>query len=217
MTDVLVRDFAPELSIRSAAKGGDGRTVEGIAVPYGQRQRIDDDLIESFARGCFAHQIRAAHRVHFARDHLAHGGTLIGKTVELRDDAAGLWGAWRVSKTPVGEETLTLVADGVLDQLSVGFRSRKDRRDPDGTIVREKADLVEVAVVLQGAYGEGALISGVRERGAHVCDVCGGSGLRGHVLTSTPSGTWDVTDNRVSVSTPNRDAARQILAQLPPV
>jgi hypothetical protein len=123
----------------------------------------------------------------------------------LREDAAGLWGSWRVSKTPVGEETLTLVADGVLDQLSVGFRARRDRMDPDGTTVREKADLVEVAVVLDGAYGSGALISGVRERGDHVCDVCGGSGLSGGNIGSGSS----------NVATPNLVRARQLLAQLP--
>ncbi len=37
--------------VRSAAKGGDGRTVEGICVPYRQRQRIDDSLVEMFAPG----------------------------------------------------------------------------------------------------------------------------------------------------------------------
>jgi HK97 family phage prohead protease len=197
---MLVRAFAPELEIRSSAKGGDGRTIEGICVPYRQRQRIDASLVEMFAPGAFAHQLRAANRVYFARDHLALGGVLIGKTVELRDDAAGLWGSWRVSKTPVGDETLTLVADGVLDELSVGFRARKDRRDPDGTVVREKADLVEVAVVLEGAYGRSALISGVRNRAGHVCDVCNGTGIVGTVEPRS-----------------NLDAARQVLAQLPPL
>ena len=147
-------------------------------MPYRQRQRIDATLVEMFAPGAFTHQLRAAHRVHFARDHLVLGGTLIGKTIELRDDPAGLWGSWRVSKTPVGEETLTLVADGVLDELSVGFRARKDRTEPDGTVVREKADLVEVAVVLEGAYGRGALISGVRERAGQVCDVFASARVR---------------------------------------
>jgi phage head maturation protease len=103
------------------------------------------------------------------------------------------------SKTPVGEETLTLVSDGVLDGLSVGFRARKDRVDEDGTVVREKADLVEVAVVLEGAYGRGALISGVRQRSEQVCDVCGGTGMPGHPAA------------------PNLTAARQLLAQLPPL
>ncbi|MBL8926323.1 MAG: HK97 family phage prohead protease [Pseudonocardia sp.] len=162
MTEII-RAFTPELEIRSAAKGGDGRTVEGIAVPYGRRQRITADLTEQFARGAFSHQLGAPNRVRFTREHMAYGGAVIGKAIELRDDAAGLWGAWRVSATAVGDETLELLRDGVLDELSVGFRERQQRRLPDGTIERTKADLVEVSVVLQGAYGRGATVSAVRQ------------------------------------------------------
>lgn len=162
MTD-LIRSFAPELEVRSTAKGGDGRTIVGIAVPFGRKQRIDHQLVEQFARGSFNHQVGAPNRVKFSREHLSLGGTLIGRAMELRDDAAGLWGAWRVSKTPAGEETLALVEDGALDELSVGFRDRQNRRLPDGTIERVKADLVEVSVVMQGAYGREALVMGVRE------------------------------------------------------
>lgn len=163
MTETLTRAFAPELEVRAASKGGDGRTIEGLAVPYGRAQRIDATLVEQFARSAFNHQLNAPNRIKFSRDHLTYGGTLIGKAVELRDDAAGLWGAWRVSATPVGDETLELVRDGVLDELSVGFRTRQDRRLADGTIERVKADLLEVSVVLEGAYGRGALVSAVRQ------------------------------------------------------
>jgi HK97 family phage prohead protease len=169
VTETLSRSFAPELEIRSAAKGGDGRTVEGICVPYDRPQRIDSTLVEQFARGAFAAQVNAAHRVKFSRDHMAYGGTLIGKAVELREDASGLWGAFRVSATPTGEETLELLRDGVLDELSVGFMTRQDRREADGTITRVKAHLAEVSVVLQGAYGRGALVSAVREAQADAC------------------------------------------------
>lgn len=162
MTD-LIRSFTPDLQIRSTANGGDGRTVEGIAIPYGTPQRIDSTLVEQFARGAFAHQLRAPNRVRFTREHMSHGGALIGKAIELRDDAAGLWGAWRVSATAAGDETLTLLEDGVLDELSIGFRERQNRRLDDGTIERVRADLVEVSVVLAGAYGRGALVSGLRD------------------------------------------------------
>jgi HK97 family phage prohead protease len=162
---------APELQVRAASKGGDGRTIEGIAVPWGVRQRITPWLDEQFARGAFNHQLAAPNRVRFARDHFR----LIGRAVELRDDAAGLWGAWRVSKTDAGEETLELVRDGVLDQLSVGFRERQNRRLDDGTVPgfeyleRVTAQLVEVSVVMEGAYGDGAGIAGVRSAPSCSC------------------------------------------------
>ena len=190
----LIRSFTPELEIRSAAKGGDGRTIEGIAVPYGRAQRIDSTLVEQFARGAFNHQLAAPNRVRFAREHVSLGGTLIGRAVELRDDAAGLWGAWRVSATPAGDETLTLIEDGVLDELSIGFRERQNRRLADGTIERVKADLVEVSVVLQGAYGRGALVSAVRE-------------AQRHDDVAAPDCTCGAASRA--------DRARQILASLP--
>lgn len=158
----LIRTFTPELEIRSAAKGGDGRTIVGIAVPFERAQRIDHSLVEQFARGAFNHQIAAAHRVPFAREHMSLGGTLIGRTVALRDDAAGLYGEWRVSKTAAGDETLELVKDGALQDLSIGFRERQNRRLADGTIERTTADLREVSVVLEGAYGAGAMVAAVR-------------------------------------------------------
>lgn len=156
-----------ELEIRASGNGGDGRTVEGIAVPYGKPQRIDSELTEQFERGAFNHQLAAMHRVHFSREHVVWGGTVIGRQIDQRDDAAGLWGAWRVSATPTGDETLTLIRDQVLTELSIGFRAypKRDRVLPDGTVSRRRADLTEVSVVLQGAYGQSAKIKAVRAAG----------------------------------------------------
>ncbi|MGH3094620.1 MAG: HK97 family phage prohead protease [Streptosporangiales bacterium] len=159
---VLYRSVPTDLEVRSK---GDGRTIVGIAVPYERDQRIDSRLTERFARSAFGTGdtlARAAGRVKFARDHLGRGGTVIGVTTLLRDDPAGLYGEWRVSKTPAGEETLELVRDGALTDLSIGFREGQNRSLRGGVTERVSAELREVAVVLEGAYGEGALVAGVR-------------------------------------------------------
>jgi HK97 family phage prohead protease len=159
VTETMYRTFRPELQVRSQ---GDGRTIFGIAVPYGAPTRINERLVEQFARGAFNHQLRAANRVKFAREHMALGGSLIGAATLLRDDPAGLYGEFRVSKTPLGDETLELVRDGALSHLSVGFTERENRKLAGGVTERVKADLGEVAVVLQGAYGDLAASVGVR-------------------------------------------------------
>ncbi|NBH01943.1 HK97 family phage prohead protease [Amycolatopsis sp. SID8362] len=159
MTEMLTRQFMPELEVRSS---GDGRTITGIAVPYGRPQYIDSRLTEQFARGAFNAQLRAAHRIPFMRDHGPHGGNLIGKANELRDDAAGLYGEWRVSKTPLGDETLELVKDGALSELSIGFREGQNRTLSGGVVERRTATLTEVAIVMAGAYGEAAMVASVR-------------------------------------------------------
>jgi hypothetical protein len=45
----------------------------------------------------------------------------IGVTVELEEHDDAAWGAWRVSKTTLGDEVLELARDGVPLGLSVGF------------------------------------------------------------------------------------------------
>jgi HK97 family phage prohead protease len=175
MTDTLTRTFAPDLAVRST---GDGRTIEGIAVPYGVRVHIPyEGIHEQFARGAFNHQLSAPQRVRLGREHPSLGGQVIGLATELRDDARGLFASFRVSKTQAGDETLELARDGVLDEFSVGFRSRQDRRLSDGTVERTKADLIETSIVFQGAYGRGATVTAVR---SGLCAQCG------EHLTETP-------------------------------
>jgi HK97 family phage prohead protease len=163
VTGTLFRSYAPDLEVRS---GGDGRTICGIVVPYNAPTRIDDRLVEQFARGAFAHQYGKPTRVRLEREHVELGGTLIGAGSLMRDDAAGLYMELRASRTPVGDETLELVKDGALHQLSVGFAERQNRRLAGGVTERVKADLRSVAVVMQGAYGDLAVVGGVRSAGA---------------------------------------------------
>lgn len=159
MSETFYRSFTPDLEVRSS---GEGRTLHGIAVPYDRAQRIDATLVEQFAHGAFRKTIANAHRVPLSREHLRQGGSLIGRLTELREDAAGLYFEARISATPLGDETLTLIQDEALREVSIGFRPRQDRRLADGTIERVTADLRELAVVLEGAYGKHAAVAGVR-------------------------------------------------------
>lgn len=174
---LITRAFAPELSVRTK---GDGRTIYGIAVPYNVAQYIDPGLTEEFLEGAFDAQLNAAASgrtfstmCRFTREHVDLGGAIIGPTQLLRDTPEGLYGEWRASKTPLGDETLELVRDGALSQLSIGFREGQNRRRPDGVVQRVTATLHEVAVVMAGAYGELATAAGVRSRrGVGHCSGC---------------------------------------------
>jgi len=161
-TDGHFRSYRPDLEVKA---GGDGRTIYGIAVPYNAPTRIRDDLVEEFVRGAFDAQINAPQRVKYAREHLLLGGTLIGALSAMRDDAAGLYVEMRASRTPAGDETLELVKDGALRDLSIWFNERQNRRVAGGVMQRVKAHLNEVASVLQGAYGDLAATAGVRSAG----------------------------------------------------
>lgn len=157
---------------------GDEGIVHGIAVPWDKPTRIDAHLTEEFAPGAFDGQMKrnGARSVFLARDHLPLGGAVLGKLIEMRNDSKGLYIEGRVSRTQIGEETLTLVRDGVLDRFSIGFVAGQNQRTADGTIRRVSAALREVAIVLNPAYKD-AVLAGVRHA---ACSCAAGTGPLGH-------------------------------------
>jgi HK97 family phage prohead protease len=171
------RQFSSDLEIWTRAKGGDGRTVRGIAVPWDEWIDVYGDgwLYESFTKGAVDHQFSALQRIKVADRHMYRGGKLIGVTRTAKNQRSGLYWEGYVSKTPDGDNALELANDGALDQLSVGFREvdggNKFRVDPETNlelpnwIQRVKVDLFEVALVPEGAYGASASVHGIRDAG----------------------------------------------------
>ena len=73
----------------------------------------------------------------------------IGRWLEIREDARGLFVRGRLlSGVARAREAATLMRAGVLDGLSIGFRTIDGRRDRGGRVRRLKAiDLWEISVV----------------------------------------------------------------------
>lgn len=158
--EILFRATA-ELRVRS---DGDGRTVYGIVVPYGQVAEVDDGrgpYRESFEPGAFSRSIadRGA-KVRLFVNHATHTRLPIGRATALEERPDGLHGAFTVSATRDGDEAITLIQDGVVDAFSVGFRPIRERNDK-GVVRRIEAALREVSLVSMPAY-PGALVGGVR-------------------------------------------------------
>jgi len=160
---IHTRNLTTSLAVRD---GGDGRTLVGPLLPWGVPARVVDQgrlVTETFERGALAGNVPA--RVQLTATHPRDTGTLpIGVTVELEERADAAWGAWRDSKTALGDEVLELTRDGVPLGLSVGFlevpggsRWSADRQ----RVTRTRAELDHVAVVRVPAY-EGAGVVGVR-------------------------------------------------------
>jgi HK97 family phage prohead protease len=158
------RQFTSALALRD---GGDGRTLVGPVLPWNVEAKVLDQgrlVTETFERGAL--QGTDPGRVPLTATHPRDAGTLpIGRTLELRDEADALHGAWYVSDTMLGNEVLALARDGVPLGLSVGFaevpggsRWSADR----SRVVRTRAELDHVAVVRVPAYA-GAGVAGVRQ------------------------------------------------------
>jgi uncharacterized protein len=181
MTEILQRAFEATLAVRD---GGDGRTLEGPLLPWGVEARVLDRgrlVVETFERGALVDVDPA--RVPLTARHPRDAQELpIGRTVELEERADAAWGAWRVSKTALGEEVLELARDGVPLGLSVGFLEVPggNKWSPDRRrVTRIRAALDHVAVVRVPAY-VGAGVVGVRA----------GSGDRVRVPLATLARRW---------------------------
>lgn len=161
MTDALSRAFAGDIEVRAA---GEGRTIAGIFVPWERAARVSDggpSYMEMFQRGSLAKTIQErGPRVKFLAQHNARQNPL-GRATLLREDAAGAYGEFVVSKTQAGDEALALVRDGALDSFSVGFAPVKHERR-DNVVVRTEVRLNEVSLVTFPAY-EDARVLAVRE------------------------------------------------------
>jgi HK97 family phage prohead protease len=164
----LVRTFPAELEIRS---DGDGRTVFGIAVPYGTPAEIPgphgETFTETFRPGSFAKSIAEGGpaKVKLLAQHGRGGHLPVGRATALREDPGGLMIEGRISSTPTGDEVLQLIRDGVLDSFSVGFDPILDSWSRDRRAVeRVEARLREVSLTPFPAYS-GALVAGVRDGG----------------------------------------------------
>jgi hypothetical protein len=144
------------------------RTIDLVAVPWNVEvvveypPRSGRSVVEA---GAFDGVERRANRVKVNREH--DETRTVGRAAALHPSRAeGLIAELRISKTPLGDETLELAADGVLEP-SVGMavapswqrwaNNRSRRR-----IV--KAFLEHIAMLPDGAYGEaGAQVLDVRD------------------------------------------------------
>src|SRR4051794_13072308 len=103
-TPKLSRSF--DLDVRVA---GDGRTLVGVAVPYGQVTDLGGGQLETFDAGAFARSIaERGDRVKVLANH-DNRSWPIGKPSVLYETEAGLMIEARISATAEGDEALTLV------------------------------------------------------------------------------------------------------------
>jgi len=146
-----------EMHVR--AVNTDERTVTGIAVPWDSPASISDwfgSYTEQFARGS----------VQDSDDALLYWRHTdpIGRIISHRDTDAGWEVTARISETPLGDEAYTLLRDGVVRSMSVGFYPITTEIDDEtGDVTRVAVRVGEVSLVPMPAY-DGASITDVRHR-----------------------------------------------------
>jgi HK97 family phage prohead protease len=168
-------EFGPRgpIEIRSAASidvAANGRTIELVAVPYNSEAIVDyrgRTIVETIANTAFARVNMQPNRdrMRAFRDH--DRSKVVGRVAHLDPfDPVGLRAEIRVSRTRLGDETLALADDGIID-ASVAFAiPDKDGEDWHGLDRRtvRKAWLDHIALTADPAYID-ARVLGVRGRG----------------------------------------------------
>lgn len=132
--------------------------AEGIFSGYGAVfSNIDSggDIIEP---GAFTKTIAEnAERVKILSGH-NEGLLPIGKPLELREDAKGLFLKAKISDTALGRDVKTLIGDGVLCELSIGYDPVTFEYDSDGIRHLKEVKLWEISVVTWAMNEEAVII-----------------------------------------------------------
>lgn len=119
----------------------DGWEVAGYASTWDRD--LGDDVVHP---GAFKASLESGGKVRFLYAHDA--AQPLGRPLELREDGTGLFGRFRISKTRLGQDVHTLLADGALDSFSIGFIPRDfDRDEKAGTRNLKAVELLECSLV----------------------------------------------------------------------
>jgi HK97 family phage prohead protease len=140
------------------------REITLIAVPYNEEAAVPDwrpeAERESFMPGAFDGIESRTRNITLNRDHERARVIGAGVAFDTKSDR-GLISTFKVSKTPLGDESLQLAADGVL-RASISFAARsQDMAIKDGVMRFYRAFLGHVALTPEPAY-EGASVLNVR-------------------------------------------------------
>lgn len=164
--EILHRSF----TLEDPTVSDDGRTVTGIAVPYGVEANVVDlsprgviRYREMFERGAFSRAVKAPSRVTLVYGHSEGFGDRMGYGQAFEEIDAGLLATFRLDASRADQARDALTTSH--RSLSIGFASINPRpmseRDGD-LIIRRAVHLAHVAAVPKGAYS-GAVVGTIRE------------------------------------------------------
>jgi len=176
MSRPLSRVYASSLRVRDEGgdSAGDGRTLVGLAVPFGTEIDVVDwwdEYTETFTKGAFAKTITDRSRPVPLLFHHQHRSLGIGRATSLVETDAGLEAEFHLTEgVQLADEVLALVQDEAISGLSIGFEpvqqtvtSGSSREPPSSRdlVTRTEVNLREVSVCNFPAYVD-AGVTGVR-------------------------------------------------------
>ena len=153
----MIRLVADSIQV-NAAKGEDGtpsRSITAVAVPYDTWATVSDGTEVMFKQDSLPVDGKAP-RVFMYHDPTKPVG-IVAERVQVE---GAMMAEMRISQTPLGDEALTLAADGVFD-VSVGVNPIRFEEDDQGRITVLEAEWLELSLVPIPAFA-GATITEVK-------------------------------------------------------
>jgi len=142
-------------TIKAADVSVSERIIMGHAASFGNVDKVQDTI----KAGAFKKTLRERGKV--IKTFYNHARP-IGKPVVIREDDKGLYTESKISPTPLGDEVLALVADGVITDMSIGYEVVDFGQDAkSGIRTLKEIRLYEFGPVDFGANDQ-ALITGVK-------------------------------------------------------
>lgn len=145
----------PDIELR-AADGDDGpKILVGYAALFDELSENLGGFRERIASGAFAKAVGGDVRALFNHDPNLIIGRTKSKTLSLIEDQRGLRSEITLPNTSAARDLLESINVGNVDQMSFGFRTRKDSWDEvNGELVRTliEVDLFDVSPVTFPAY-----------------------------------------------------------------
>jgi HK97 family phage prohead protease len=148
------------ISMEIRAVDAPERTITGVVAPYDETSHM---VIggERILRNAFNRSItQRAKRIPLCVNH--DHSTAVGFSREWQNTDEGLIGTFGFRQTDLAERALADATEGVYPEMSIGFFPLAQSRASDGVMEVREGRLIEVSLVLAGAY-EGAQVLGVRE------------------------------------------------------
>ena len=147
--------YGAPLRIGELKDADDGWEVAGYASTWARD--LGNDVVQP---GAFKQTLDSGARVRFLYAHDA--ASVLGRPLSLKEDATGLHGVFKISKTRLGHDVHTLLQDGSLDSFSIGFLAKDfDYDEKAGVRNLKQIDLLEVSVVSLPMQPQ-ALVTGVK-------------------------------------------------------
>ncbi|MDZ7905055.1 MAG: HK97 family phage prohead protease [Cypionkella sp.] len=163
---------APERKYQGFETGGqtgltvsDGHVISGYASLFGARDQGGDVVQKGAYAASLARLSKSGRAVKMLWQH--DPAQPIGVWDEVREDASGLWVKGRVlTAVDKGREAAALLAAGAMDGLSIGYRTLKSTKTPEGGRILTELELWEVSLVTFPMLSEARVSSKAETQGA---------------------------------------------------